>query len=172
VLYATASRIAHHKCLLPTGSVYDRIKRELVTLRLENNGLHLAVAALARAQKDVAAASSEHRERHALQATELANLWAANSELEARLEALVQSCGMERAISREDLAILQKVGLMSVYLNKDQFTSHPERRRPRMPQTVSGYMQQYFHHLGCLLGSAMWKMSGCSYCVIVRAHMF
>jgi hypothetical protein len=69
----------------------------------------MTVAAVLQAQNEVSAASSKARELHALQAAELANLWAATSDLEARLEALVKSCGVERAVSREDVAMLRKV---------------------------------------------------------------
>ena len=70
-----------------TGSVYDLIKRELVSLRVESRKLQGAVAALASAQDDAAAAQSQH----AAHTAELASLWAANAEMDARLDAVVEA---------------------------------------------------------------------------------
>lgn len=61
--------------------MYDLIKKELVTLRVDSHALAASVRALAKAQEEM------HRHWEALedQAEDVDNLWAAVSVLEARL---------------------------------------------------------------------------------------
>jgi hypothetical protein len=62
------------------GSVYDLIKKELVTLRVDANGLAATVQSLLRAQDGAV----EARAQVGAHTTELASVWAAAAAVEGR----------------------------------------------------------------------------------------